>query len=163
MLRFFLLIASIVAAAQGFSAGAPPAVCEDMTPKHHVDPQAGPSPFKISIDKSTISPGDKVEITLEALDHATFKGFLVEGRQGNDIIGSFSVDPNDKEAQTIDCPKGEKNAVTHKNSEEKSKKILTWEAPADFSGIVVFKATFVKDGGTFWVGQTSSNLRVVKH
>ncbi|XP_046737773.1 putative defense protein Hdd11 [Diprion similis] len=160
MFRLFLLIASVVAVAQGFSAGAPPAVCEDLTPKHHTDPQAGPSPYKISINKNSINPGEEVKVTIEGINGEKFKGFLVQARQGKEILGSFPLDPNDKEAQTIDCPKGEKNAVTHKNSDEKSKMTFSWIPPPEFSGTVVFKATIVKDGGTFWVGQTSSNLSI---
>ena len=45
------------------------------------------------------------------------------------------------------CPK---NALTHSDSRGKTSLDVTWEAPRDYQGDVLFVTTFVKDYATFW-------------
>ncbi|XP_012262985.2 putative defense protein 1 [Athalia rosae] len=161
MFRLFILVAGVVAVANAFGTGAPATVCGNLTPKHPAEPQTGPSPYSISINKGAIKRGDEVKVTLEGITaQDKFKGFLVKAELGDKTVGRFEVDPTDPEVQTINCPNGQKNAATHRNPDEKSKISINWIAPEDLEGVVVFKATFVKDGLTFWVAQTSSALTV---
>lgn len=160
MFRFLVIIASVFAAAQAFGGGAPTSVCNDLTPKHPAEPQEVASPFTISISKSVIKPGDEVKVTLEGTNGNKFKGFIVQGRVGDSIVGSFEVNPNDEEVQFLNCPSGTNNAATHRNPKPKSKISVNWVAPKDLQDVVVFKATFVKEGDIFWVAQASSGLTV---
>lgn len=47
-------------------------------------------------------------MTLAGINGAEFKGFLVQARTGNKVVGSFDVDGTNEKAQTIDCPNGKK-------------------------------------------------------
>lgn len=64
MFRSLVIIAGVVVAANAFGTGAPPSadICDNLTPKHHADPQKGASPYTIAISESVIHPGDEVKV-----------------------------------------------------------------------------------------------------
>ncbi|XP_046737770.1 putative defense protein Hdd11-like [Diprion similis] len=160
MFRFLIFVGSIVAVTYAYSVGAPAHVCETMMPGHGVDPQTTPSPYDILLSKNSILGGESVTVTVKGHDQELFKGILIQARLGDQIVGTFDVDPADTKVKTIDCPKGERNAVTHKNAKNKSEVSVKWVAPADLVGNVVFKVTVVKEAIIFWVAQSSSTLSV---
>ena len=47
--------------------------------------------------------------------------------------------------------------MTHADSKAKTTLDFIWQAPIDYNGDVLFRATFVKDYSTFWVAVPSSN------
>lgn len=89
---------------QGYSAGAPAEECHTMTPRHHVDPQRGPAPYDIILDKKYIKAGDQVRVTIRGrTPDDSFKGLLVQARIGDTPVGSFDVSPSRQYIQTLSC------------------------------------------------------------
>jgi hypothetical protein len=138
-----IVISAIVATAWGYSAGAPESVCDDMTPKHPVEPQKSPLPYTISVSKKEAKGGEVVDITIGG---KTFKGFLVQVRNGDKAVGSFQIPDTDKYSKPINCHgtngvsidrKKERrrlssllqSGATHKNAVEKKDLVLKWKAP----------------------------------
>lgn len=106
--RVLFAIALVAVPAWGYGAGAPPDVCGDMTPKHHVAPQSSPSPYTVRVSSTQIRSGEPVTVDIignTATD--TIKGFFAEARSNNQIVGTFQVDPNDPHVQTRNCPPGQ--------------------------------------------------------
>ena len=82
----------------------------------------------------------------------TFRGFLIEARQGDVPIGTFST-ANNPEMQTIDCGSGQKNAITHTSPIKKERISATWYPPTGFDERIDFHFTVVQEHDTFWVNQ----------
>ncbi|KAJ9600231.1 hypothetical protein L9F63_009478, partial [Diploptera punctata] len=154
-----LLLVSVPAQIYGFKTGAPESVCEDMEPQHHSKPQTSPSPYSIKVSQNTIKAGETVTVTLEGNENSgiQFKGFFVQARVGNTPIGKFD---EGTEIKLVDCGNSKGSAASHNDNKDKSSITLKWTAPASLSEDVRFRATFVKDGATYWVGQESNTLRV---
>jgi Reeler domain len=92
---------------QGYSSGAPAEECSSMTPRHHVDPQKGPSPYDIILDKKAIRAGESVLITIKGRkSDDVIKGLLVQARVGDTPIGSFDVSPSREYIQILNCGSG---------------------------------------------------------
>ncbi|CAH2016391.1 unnamed protein product [Acanthoscelides obtectus] len=90
-----------VSYAYAYSAGAPESVCEDMLPKHPVDAQKSKMPYKISVSKNQVKPGEPVEITISG---KSFKGFFLQVRDDKGKpVGEFQIPDNDKYAKTVNC------------------------------------------------------------
>lgn len=87
----------------GYSGGAPVEVCDDMTPKHPVDPQKSSFPYTVTVSQSEVKAGEKVQITVKAAKEKSFKGFLLQVRNGDKAVGSFSIPDTDKYAKAINC------------------------------------------------------------
>lgn len=108
---FVVLVAVGIPLVQGYSSGAPAEECSTMTPRHHVDPQKGPSPYDITIDKKFIRAGESVTVTIKGrTPDDTFKGLLVQARVGETPVGVFDVTPSRQYIQTLDC--GSSRAVS---------------------------------------------------
>lgn len=89
---------------QGYSSGAPESECSSMTPRHHVDPQKGPSPYDIILDKKAIKAGDTVLVTIKGRKaDDLIKGLLVQARVGETPIGQFDVSPSKDYIQILNC------------------------------------------------------------
>lgn len=119
----------------GYQSGAPnsPEICEKLTPKHGVDPQTTASPYKLSLDKTQVKPGQEVKLTISGND-AIFKGFLVQGRKiGADgpvgPVGKFVAVKNTGDSQPLNCADIVGSSITHTNNNEKKTITLTWVAP----------------------------------
>ncbi|XP_050309526.1 putative defense protein Hdd11 [Anthonomus grandis grandis] len=149
-------VLSLVASAWAYSAGAPEGVCDDMTPKHPVDPQKSRMPYKISIEKAQVKSGDEVKI---GIDGKAFKGFFLQVRDGNKAVGSFQIPGDDKYLKTVNCHGTKASGATHKNSVEKKEMYVTWKAPAKAGKYTVY-ATVAEDGGTFWAQKPSGIITV---
>lgn len=104
--KFFVVLIAlgIPLLAQGYSSGAPGEECSTMTPRHHVDPQTGPSPYDITLDKRSIRAGETVTVTIKGRHNDdTIKGLLVQARVGDTPVGKFDVSPSRQYIQTLDC------------------------------------------------------------
>ncbi|KAK7576038.1 hypothetical protein V9T40_012324 [Parthenolecanium corni] len=152
-----LLMVSGIALA--YKSGAPVGVCDSMIPEHGVDPKDTPSPYTISVDKTNIKPGGSVTLKITGTKGHKFKGFFVQARNSTNHIvnGTFGKVAG---AKVIDCPPGNKNAVTHINPDEKTTISLPWTAPQGYNGPFHFLTTVVKDGEVFWVHQKSPTVKV---
>lgn len=97
---------------QGYSGGAPDSECKTMTPRHHVDPQSGPSPYDIILDKKNIRAGETVLVTIKGRGKDdTIKGLLVQARIGETPIGQFDVDQSRQYVQVLSCDGGRNVSV----------------------------------------------------
>ncbi|PZC83325.1 putative defense protein Hdd11 [Helicoverpa armigera] len=160
---YVVLAVSLVAAANAYSTGAPESVCQDMVPKHPVPAQSSPSPYTITTSTKTVKAGAPMEVVISGKAPSnTIRGLLLQARQGDKIVGKFTLKPNDPFAQLLNC--GEPgNAVTHKKHNEKFDKqtvAFTWTPPAGFSGEIKFRATIALNGAVFWVGVESAPVQV---
>lgn len=97
----FLVATTLMGVVYSYSAGAPEGVCDDMTPKHGVDSQTSPIPYTISIDKDKVKPGEQVKITINGKE--SFKGYLLQVRDGSKAVGTFKIPTDDKYRKAINC------------------------------------------------------------
>ena len=110
-----------------------------------------------------MTPGGQVTVELKPTGSATFIGFLLEARSGEDdsIIGSFVTLAND--GKYVNCGSKPQTAVTHVNNSPKSSVQVKWTAPSDFVGSVKIVATFVQSYNTYWVKVPSNDVVLVKN
>lgn len=147
-----------------YPSGAPQETCHDMVP-HHGDllPQGSQSPFYVLPSVLKISSGNKLRLMLASEQNVSFAGFMLQARSlesQEEPLGTFTTLPD--MAKALTCGSGIKNTATHKSNTPKKSLEFEWEAPADYEGRVIFNATFVQNGATFWVGVPSDNVQVVK-
>nr|P0C963.1 RecName: Full=Putative defense protein 2; Short=DFP-2; Flags: Precursor [Antheraea mylitta] len=157
---------SALALTSAYPTGAPTSACFDMIPGHFASPQSEPAPYIITTPVSAVKAGDSIEVTISGKTAKdTMRGILLEARQGDKIVGTWTVKPNDNFSQLLNC--GEPgNAVTHKhhaNSEDKQTVSYLWTASGHLEGDVVFKVTIVKDYHTFWVAVPSAPVKILSH
>ncbi|KAL3281727.1 hypothetical protein HHI36_004931 [Cryptolaemus montrouzieri] len=158
MFRFVsaFVVLSVATCAWAYSDGAPTAVCDDMTPKHPFEPQKSKLPYTVSIEKSSLKPGEETDITISGKE---FKGFLIQVRNGEKAIGSFEIDPRDKNAKNVACHGSPKSAATHTNASPKKSVTLKWKAPQQKGNFEVY-VTVATDGAQFWAKQNVGNIVV---
>lgn len=125
---------------QAHGNGAPKSRCDTMIPGHWVNAQETISPYQILVDKTVISPGDRVNITLKTVPGQTgFKGFFVMVKEANDDegvnvsnknYGVFDMESSDmNHAQPVHCFDQRNSAVTHAINYVKDSVELSWIAP----------------------------------
>ncbi|XP_019878453.1 putative defense protein Hdd11 [Aethina tumida] len=151
-----LTVLAVVSGAWCYSAGAPESVCDDMTPKHPVEPQKSKLPYTVSVNKKEVNAGDVVEITVGG---KPFKGVLLQVREGNKAVGSFLIPDDDKYTKAITCHGNKGSAATHKNSTDKKDLVFKWKAPQASGNYVVY-LTAAQDGGVFWVAKPTQTIKV---
>ncbi|XP_067677457.1 putative ferric-chelate reductase 1 isoform X2 [Haliotis asinina] len=144
---------------RGNAAGANPAACVSMVPQHSGTTQSFPSPFMITPNSASYTPGKRIDVTLAGICGRQFKGFLVQARRVADLtstaaFGTFA--PSDSRSQTR-CPSNP--SITHVSGDVKSSITFSWTAPATAQGDLVFVSTFVESFPTFWVKQMSVVIR----
>ncbi|XP_057671504.1 putative defense protein 3 [Diorhabda carinulata] len=127
-----------------------------MEPFHLVNAQTSKMPYKISIDKPKVKPGETVEIGIDG----PYKGLIVEVRKGNKASGNFVLNKTENYFQTINCHGIKKSGLTHKNSAVKSNKTFLWRAPT-VPGTYVVVVTIAKDGLIFWTKKPTETITVV--
>merc|ERR1712071_351302 len=113
--------------------------------------------------------GGSIRVYLET-DSRRGQGFLklmlmaFQVGRYTDAIGRFSAPSSN--INVVDCQQHLSGAVTHIvpwwpfNPTLKTAEAVTWTPTQDFQGDVIFKATFVQDKRTYWIGVPSSPLRV---
>jgi hypothetical protein len=136
-----------------------------MEPEHGADIQKGEPPFEVVLEKTSVLGADSLNITLKSKSSQTFKGFLVRVRKstGDDqAYGTFTAIP--KLSKEVDCFGVKQSGITHANNKPKTSISLPWTAPNDADGEYEVLATFVEDGGTYWVKQAHQNkIRVTRN
>ncbi|OCT85250.1 putative ferric-chelate reductase 1 [Xenopus laevis] len=159
LLVFCLLINS----AQPFGNGKISLACDTMTPVHKTfTTQVSMAPYRVSASSYTFSPGDEITVTLLANSNTTFEGFFLQARSvsGNNMVGNFRV--LNSNSQILECGGVMGLAVSHVNTTKKYNITALWTAP-DLSDDVHFRATFVRNFRTFWVGVESPVLSLINH
>ena len=142
ILSFLLVIFLSIRESQSYGTGAPgtPTLCSSMTPEHRVQPQTSQSPYVIEIDKTEVTGGQSVKITLTSRDKQTpFQGFLVMGQKykapglltAESPEGKLGVGTNtdSKIVQSVQCGGKSEGAMTHTSIQDKNEVQLEWIAP----------------------------------
>ncbi|XP_028034065.1 putative defense protein Hdd11 [Bombyx mandarina] len=165
-MRFLYAVGVLCVAsyANAYSSGAPESACVDMIPKHPVSPQTSTPPYTITTSTKTVKAGTPMEVVISGnKPENIIRGLLLEARQGNNIVGKFTLNPNDQFAKLLNC--GEPgNAVTHKKHDEQYDKqtvAYTWTPPVGFNDEIKFRATVAYNGAKFWVGLESAPVKVI--
>jgi len=90
----------------------------------------------------------------------TFRGFLIQAREGGNYIGSFTNLP--ALTQTLDCDTSNPMAtVSHMNPGRMDFTALnfTWEAPSDSNGTVTFMYTALQAFATYYAALNAAQER----
>uniref|UniRef100_A0AAU6PAZ2 Venom peptide n=1 Tax=Comana monomorpha TaxID=1555636 RepID=A0AAU6PAZ2_9NEOP len=163
MFKYIVLALSVAVYVEGYSVGAPESACVDMVPGHGVPPRKEKSPYTITTSTKIVKAGSPMEVVISTSDPTKLmKGILLQARDGDKPIGTFTLAPNDNFAQLLNCGTPG-NAVTHKHHEAKDDKqteSVVWTPPADFNGEIKFRATIVQNFENFWVGVESAPIKV---
>ncbi|NWI90282.1 FRRS1 reductase, partial [Pitta sordida] len=131
--------------------------CDSLLPNYEVEPQTSAPPYIIAVAFDNFETGNEIQVTLEALGEAGFKGFNLQAREidGDIPVGTFKItDPNTK---GLECHNVTNSALTHSNSDVKQKITTTWIAPPHVRELQ-FIATVVQNLENFWVGIQSKTL-----
>ncbi|NXQ18702.1 FRRS1 reductase, partial [Peucedramus taeniatus] len=131
--------------------------CDSLLPNYEAEPQTSAPPYIIAVSFDNFEPGNEVQVTLEALGDAGFKGFNLQAREidGDVPVGTFKItDPN---TRGLECHNMTNSAVSNANSDVKQKVTTTWIAPHDVRELQ-FIATVVQNLDNFWVGIQSKTL-----
>ncbi|XP_045458716.1 putative defense protein Hdd11 [Melitaea cinxia] len=162
---YIATILAVVTCAHGFSSGAPQSVCQHMTPGHPVSPQESQSPYVITTSTKEVKAGHSMTVTISGKTaNDTIRGLMVQARVGNNIVGTFDVDPNDPLITSLKCT-ADGDTVTHKShdySYDRQTVILKWNAPADLNDVIVFRVTIVFNISVFWVGIESAPVKIMQ-
>lgn len=154
-----LVLQCCVVSVSGYPGGAPPNSCAGMVPGHSgAAVQAGASPYTVTMNTSTYTAGDVIEVTVSG---GTFRGLLVQAQSPGCFgfpLPSFSVMPGDTNVSTLTCPGQANSAITHTNRNDKTQATFYW-TPGQDLGHINFRATVVQNFNTFWVNITSPELR----
>nr|XP_054763175.1 sushi, nidogen and EGF-like domain-containing protein 1 [Lytechinus pictus] len=145
---------------EAYPTGAPPFACLDMLPVGHgTDGQTTSSPYSISVDVSSYSPGGLVTVRISGDE--SLRGLLIQARPVGTPppFGTWTDYPDN--FQTINCF-STGDSLTHTENSDKNPADMTfvWQAPsAGGVGDIHFVATFVQERTIFWLDVTSSILR----
>lgn len=154
-----LVLQCCVVSVSGYPGGAPPNSCAGMVPGHSgATVQAGASPYTVTMNTSTYTAGDVIEVTVSG---GTFRGLLVQAQSPGCFgfpLPSFSVMPGDTNVSTLTCPGQANSAITHTNRNDKTQATFYW-TPGQDLGHINFRATVVQNFNIFWVNITSPELR----
>ncbi|KAM9488282.1 putative ferric-chelate reductase 1 [Clarias gariepinus] len=157
-MRLILLLLGCVWVCECYPNGQVSSSCDNLTPSHGSSAQTSAPPYTVTADTSSYKQGDTITVTLSATSWG-FRGFILEARQvgGNTAIGSFSLVGSD--SQLLTCFGVPNSAVSQKSSALKTQIQSKWKAPTTGNlGNIEFRATFVRDTLTFWVGVKSSQI-----
>ncbi|CAG9826147.1 unnamed protein product [Diabrotica balteata] len=127
-----------------------------MIPKHPFTPQTSQIPYKFGFNKDKIKAGEKVDITITG----TFKGLLLEVREGDNAVGEWVVADTDPDFRTLNCHGNNNTALTHKNAHYKSNVNLTWKAPNKVGKYILY-ATIGTTVESFWAHEAIKLINVV--
>ncbi|KAK7493246.1 hypothetical protein BaRGS_00015583 [Batillaria attramentaria] len=144
-----IVVVLLVPGIRSYPSGAGDEACPTQSPQvcHGGNPQTSESPYAISVEATTYSPGENVSVTLASKDGTPYMGFLLGAHRvtGNmtQYLGVFSATPD---AQRL----------THTNSDLKKNLTFTWTAPLIDEGDIHFTSAFVFNKTTYWVDVNSS-------
>ncbi|GFT88462.1 defense protein l(2)34Fc [Nephila pilipes] len=155
---FLTVTCVIVGICAAYPTGAPQETCNTFSANHtgHLPQRSKPN-YELIASPSNVQPGGTLTVTLQGVGGETFKGFFIQGQNSaGKPIGRFS---RQSDAQTRDCS-GADDSITHVNANDKTQVTLKWEAPASYSGKVVFRAVCVKTYELFWNNIVSNSITV---
>ncbi|XP_068808410.1 spidroin-2-like isoform X15 [Struthio camelus] len=154
---FFLFCGIFLPRILGFPQTSTSIDCDSLLPNYEAEPQTSVPPYIIAVSFDSFEPGNEIQVTLEALKEASFKGFHLQAREveGDVPVGTFKI--TDQNTKGLDCHNVTNSAVSHANSDAKQKVTTTWIAPHDIRDLQ-FIATVVQDLEKFWVGVQSKTL-----
>ncbi|CAL1291976.1 unnamed protein product [Larinioides sclopetarius] len=155
---FLALTCAIVALSTSYPTGAPKETCGTFSANHtgH-QPQSSRPNYELTVSQSNAAPGSALTVTLQGKGGETFKGFFIQGQNAaGQPVGKFTPQ---SDAQTRDCSAAD-DSVTHVSANEKTKVTLKWQAPASYTGKVVFRAVVVKTYEQFWNNILSNSLNI---
>ncbi|XP_067291028.1 putative ferric-chelate reductase 1 [Pseudorasbora parva] len=153
---FLYVLLACVGIVQCYPNGQVSSSCGNLVPNHGVVAQTTPSPFIITVSKTTFKEGDEITVTLNAPNGDNFEGFLLQANQVGltDPTGTFSV--ADSRIQVIYCNTDANRAVSHTSAFKNTSIQAKWKAPSSgLTNNIEFRATFVKSKLFFWVGVKS--------
>ncbi|KAH9492770.1 hypothetical protein Btru_026278 [Bulinus truncatus] len=151
-----LFILHFLSTAESFPNGAPSSACLTLFPQHdNALSQSAALPYDITLEPKQFQPSDTITVTIaDPQGVSSLKGLVIAAFKKShpleNIVGQFIQFPTDK-LQPLNCTSGtQKNVLTHRNSDNVWSIRLTWRAPDEYIGDVLFRVTLVKDFLTFW-------------
>lgn len=114
-LLLLVVLVSLTASARGYSSGGPTEVCADLKPGHGAPVQTKPSPYTLTLNRSSVNAGETLTLTIAGKDSAKFKGFMIHAVDVSTghPVGSFAPMAPPKSGadaknkwKLIDCPDG---------------------------------------------------------
>lgn len=166
LLFIVIVLVNLFHQSQTLPNGAPVTICDTLLPFHGggIPPLTSTSPFRITPYASSVGQGQILRLEIESNPPGLkFGGFMIHARNLNtpyEVVGRF-LPSSDGLVKLISCADQEDTA-THVSPAPKSNLILEWQAPTNFIGEVVFNSTIAQEYDKFWVGLTSSKVRVVQ-
>ncbi|KAI4503757.1 hypothetical protein M0802_001160 [Mischocyttarus mexicanus] len=154
-----LITSTIIENISGFSSGAPPKTCIDLTPRHSGGRiQTSYPPYQVL----PAAGQGRVRLILGSPQGLAYEGFFILAKDidSGELIGEFSNLP--ETAKFVECTPGVNNAVTHTSKEKKHNLEFDWIAPPQYEGTIIFNSTFAQDYATYWVGVESPKVTVLK-
>ncbi|KAK3095512.1 hypothetical protein FSP39_015540 [Pinctada imbricata] len=157
-----LSLLSLVTMTHAFPAGPPLERCQDMIPGHGPQPQTGASPYTVTMNTTSYSANDVIEVTVTATS-GNFRGVFVQARpmcgNTNIAVGTFNLEQGEDKLQLLDCNGNTASAVAHRNNADVTNRTFYWRAPSQSVGHIYFRSTFVQTRPVFWVGVQSPRLQ----
>ncbi|KAK2176877.1 hypothetical protein NP493_634g00034 [Ridgeia piscesae] len=154
----YLVVLGLAAGVKGYGNGAAPTACVPMKVAHGV-PQAGPSPYYISLPngQTTYSVGHQVKLCIRASE--VWRGTLVQARPVDDVIpvGTWSSELP-RSTRLMTCSNAD-DSVTHANGGRKyDNSCFLWNPPTEPAGEIFFIATVATTKDIWWMNLTTSAL-----
>ncbi|XDV27138.1 hypothetical protein PO909_030719, partial [Leuciscus waleckii] len=155
--QFLILVFGLnLHAITAFGHGQVTPACMSMTPGHGTNLGSTlEPPYTVTSDASSYTDGQVITVTLQA-NNTGFKGFLLQARNENGPVGTFTVVGSN--AQLLTCGT-EGSSVSHTSKDVKSTIVAQWKAPNSNNTDIHFRATFVQNVSLFWVGVQSDSVR----
>ncbi|CAL1526684.1 unnamed protein product [Lymnaea stagnalis] len=153
-----VLLITLCPFATSFEEGAPFSTCLTRYPKHETSQQTSTAPYDITFSPSSYNPNDLIKgilifsysqnnMRIKGIQMAAFRA----GRNSEEVLGQFTDFPINKIKAFTCFGSYKNNMITHNNDGKIFHLELTWKAPADNVGDIVFKTTIVEDYEVFWV------------
>ncbi|XP_072560295.1 putative ferric-chelate reductase 1 isoform X2 [Paramormyrops kingsleyae] len=148
-----LVAAACIVGVECYPNGQVTMACASMMPNHGQTASSNsPSPYAVTVDKTTFSPGDKIKVTLTS--SATFMGFLIQARATTQLsgnpVGTFTL-LNPSQSQLLNCGSTQGSAVSQTSPAQLRQIQVTWNAPKAAPSAVQFLVTVVQSFYVFWV------------
>eukprot|EP00808_Paulinella_micropora_P012249 g13993.t1 len=105
--------------------------------------------WKVTSDMTNFTAGGTVSITISG-GNGNLKGFTLQALKGSAGSGSFATTTGTKHPTYAGPCKNAAHFLTHSSTGQSSSLTVTWTAPYDASGSVVFSA-ITYSGNTFYV------------
>ena len=152
-----------------YPTGPPDTVCEGMDPTiatgvHEGGKQNSEIPYKLTIDRLIMKPGDSLTLNImkkSAVTDNDFKGFMVQGvnQESGETLGSFDVADDDPYSKKMTCSGINGGAVSHKSRVLKSNVTLVWKSPDILANLtrVQFYFTVLANRQKFWAKKEAVN------